>query len=299
MKKENFSFYLGYLLIGLLIKTKMNNKKRYSTALTIAGSDSGGGAGIQADLKTFSSLGVFGASVITSITAQNTCEVRAIEILSPVIIRQQLETVLDDIVVDAVKTGMLPNSETIEVVASIIDEYDLKTVVVDPVMVATSGARLASDSITHSFRNELYKRTTLITPNIPEAEILSGVKINEATDMQKAADILLSQGCKFVLIKGGHLPDSQIVDMLFSQNKEPLLFSSPKIQTKNLHGTGCTLSSAITAYMSLGFSIEDAVQSAKQYIFHAIHAGNDVVTGRGGGPVNHFFEPKPLNTRII
>ncbi|WP_165041110.1 bifunctional hydroxymethylpyrimidine kinase/phosphomethylpyrimidine kinase [Dysgonomonas sp. ZJ709] len=275
----------------------MNNKKRYLSALTIAGSDSGGGAGIQADLKTFSAIGVFGISVITAITAQNTQEVRAIETLSPSIIRQQLETVLDDMLIDTVKTGMLPNSDTVEIVASIIDRYNLQTVIMDPVMISTTGSKLVSASTIHSFREELYKRITLITPNIPEAEILSGIKITQESDMQKAADVLLNQGCNAVLIKGGHLPKANVVDIFFSQNKAPVSFSSKNIRTSNLHGTGCTLSSAIAAYMALGMDIEIAVRAAKQYITNAIYSGKDIITGKGCGPLNHFFKPEPLNTK--
>ncbi|MDR1884530.1 MAG: bifunctional hydroxymethylpyrimidine kinase/phosphomethylpyrimidine kinase [Prevotella sp.] len=275
----------------------MNNKiKRYPTALTIAGSDSGGGAGIQADIKTFSAIGVFAASVITSITAQNTREVRAVEVLSPIIIRQQLEAVLDDITIDAVKTGMLPSPEAIETVASIIDRYQLKTVIVDPVMIATSGARLASAFISGSFRQELYRRIDLVTPNIPEAEALSGVTVQTEKDFRKAADVLLAQGCPAVLIKGGHLSSAASTDVLFRQDKEPVSFSSPHIHSSNLHGTGCTFSSAIAAYMALGKELEAAIESAKTYIASAIREGSGITTGKGYGPVNHFFNPQRLET---
>ncbi|MDR3340468.1 MAG: bifunctional hydroxymethylpyrimidine kinase/phosphomethylpyrimidine kinase [Candidatus Symbiothrix sp.] len=272
----------------------MNKTKRYPTALTIAGSDSGGCAGIQADIKTFSALGVFGASVITSITAQNTREVRAVEILSPEIIRQQAEAVLDDIAVDAIKTGMLPSPEIIEVVASIIDRYQPKTVIVDPVMVATVGARLAAASIADAFREKLYPRITLITPNIPEAEALSGVEIHSEKDFQQAAEVLLKQGCTAVLIKGGHLSNACSTDILFRRGKEPLSFSAPHVDSSNLHGTGCTFSSAIAAYMALGEDFETAINAAKTYITAAIFYGSGITTGKGYGPVNHFFIPKSL-----
>lgn len=271
--------------------------KRYPTALTIAGSDSGGCAGIQADLKTFSATGVFGASVITSVTAQNTREVRAVEILSPHIVRQQLETVLDDFTIDAVKTGMLPSPEIIETVASVIDRYKLRTVIVDPVMVATSGARLTPASTADAFQRHLFHRITLITPNIPEAEALSGVKIRSEKEIRQAAEVLLGRGCKAVLIKGGHLSSAYSTDTLFRLEKEPLSFTSPRIDSVNLHGTGCTLSSAIAAYMALDEDLETAVQSAKRYISRAIAAGADVTTGTGHGPVNHFFEPQVLKTK--
>jgi hydroxymethylpyrimidine/phosphomethylpyrimidine kinase len=267
----------------------MSNTKRYPTALTLAGSDSGGCAGIQADLKTFSAIGVFGTSVITSITAQNTQEVRAVEALSPEIIRQQAESVLDDITIDAVKTGMLPSPEIIETVAGIIDRYALKNVIVDPVMVATSGARLASACISGSFRKELYRRIALITPNIPEAETLSGISIQTEKDFQTVAEVLLGQGCPAVLIKGGHLLSAYSVDILFRQDKEPVSFSSPRVDTANLHGTGCTFSSAIAAYCALGQDLELAIKSAKTYISSAIQSGSTMKLGKGHGPVNHFF----------
>jgi hydroxymethylpyrimidine/phosphomethylpyrimidine kinase len=273
----------------------MNSVKRYPSALTIAGSDSGGCAGIQADIKTFSALGVFGTSVITSVTAQNTREVRAVEVLSSAIVRRQLEAVLDDIRIDAVKTGMLPSSRIVEVVASVIDRYQLKTVIVDPVMVATSGDRLSPESVAGAFRHRLYGRISLITPNIPEAEILSGVSIRSEKDFGKAAEILLGQGCPAVLIKGGHLASASSSDILFRHDREPVAFSaSPRIESANLHGTGCTFSSAIAACMALGMDLEAAIASAKDYITSAIRYGSEAVTGKGHGPVNHFFNPKPL-----
>ncbi|MDR1706647.1 MAG: bifunctional hydroxymethylpyrimidine kinase/phosphomethylpyrimidine kinase [Prevotella sp.] len=275
----------------------MKKKKRYPTALTIAGSDSGGCAGIQADLKTFSSLGVFSTSVITAITAQNTNEVRAVEILSPPIIKKQSETVFDDIIVDVVKTGMLPSVEIIKLVASLIDNYNPPAVIVDPVMVATSGARLASTSIVSAFSKYLFSRITLITPNLPEAEALSGIQINSEKDMHTAANILLSQGCPAVLIKGGHSQSPDSTDILFRANKEPVRFSIPRIDSCNLHGTGCTFSSAIAAYIALGYSLEDAIRLAKNYISSAIKAGQNITTGKGYGPVNHFFEPQSLKIK--
>lgn len=273
------------------------SSQRYPAALTIAGSDSGGCAGIQADLKTFSSIGVFGASVVTSVTAQNTKEVRAVHPLSADIVRQQTEAVLDDIIIDVVKTGMLPSVEIIEMLASLIDAYNIRTIIVDPVMVATSGARLASSSTASAFRDFLYSRLTLITPNIPEAEALSGLTIQSEKEMYHAGDILLEQGCRSVLIKGGHLRSGQSTDILFQPDRKPLLFSSPRINSGNLHGTGCSFSSAIAAYMALGNELENAVSFAKSYISSAIYYGKDAITGKGYGPVNHFFEPQSLKYR--
>lgn len=274
----------------------MKKTKRYPTTLTIAGSDSGGCAGIQADLKTFSALGVFGTSAITAITAQNTKEVRAIEVISPDIIAKQLETILDDITVDVVKTGMLPNAEIIEIVASVIDRYSLPKVIVDPVMVATSGARLTSLSIVNAFKDLLYPRITLITPNIPEAEVLSNIKINSEEDIHKAAHIILSQGCRAILIKGGHSKSTDSVDILFRINKDPIAYSTPRIDSHNLHGTGCTFSSAIAAYMALDHELENAIKLAKDYISSAINEGKNIRTGKGFGPVNHAFNPRTLKS---
>lgn len=269
-------------------------KEKYPTALTIAGSDSGGGAGIQADLKTFSALGVFGTSVITAITAQNTTKVQAVEVLSNEIIAAQIDAVMADIMVDAVKTGMLPTPETVEVVAACIKKYNPKALIVDPVMVATTGARLVVNETVEAIRWELFPLATLITPNILEAEILSGHRINSSEDVSVAAEKLLQRGCKAVLIKGGHLKSTDATDVLFQQNQEPITFSHPFVETRNTHGTGCTLSSAIAAYMALGEDLTSAVGKAKDYVNAAIFAGKDIITGKGSGPVNHFFNPQKL-----
>jgi hydroxymethylpyrimidine/phosphomethylpyrimidine kinase len=272
----------------------MSKTKRYPAALTVAGSDSGGCAGIQADLGTFSALGVFGASVITAVTAQNTVEVRAVEILSPEIIRRQAEAVFDDLTIDALKTGMLPTPEIIDTVAFLIDRYHPATVIADPVMTATSGARLAAASTIGAFRERLYPRITLLTPNMLEAEALSGISVRTEDDFHRAADVLLGQGCRAVLIKGGHLASEISTDWLFRQDSAPVSFASPRIRTANLHGTGCTFSSAIAACCALGMNLETAVRSAKTYVTSAIRQGSDIRTGKGNGPVNHFFEPKIL-----
>lgn len=265
--------------------------------MTVAGSDSGGCAGIQADIKTISALGLFGASVITAVTAQNTTEVRAVEVLSPDIVRQQLEAVLDDIAVDAVKTGMLPSPGAIEVVARTIDKYGLRRVVVDPVMVATSGARLGDSSTAEALGELLYPRIALLTPNIPEAEALSGVAIRSEQDIRRTAEVLLARGCRAVLIKGGHWQSVVATDTLFRADAEPVSFSSPRTASRNTHGTGCSFSAAVASYMALDFSLEDAVASAKKYIAAAIETGKNVRTGHGFGPVNHFFNPRPLKTK--
>jgi len=273
----------------------MEQKRKYLTALTIACSDSGGGSGIQADLKTFSSLGVYGTSVITAVTAQNTLQVRSVEILPPDIVREQLKVVLDDFTIDVVKTGMLPTPETVELVAWAMDTYHLPILVVDPVMKSTSGSPLTRANVSQAIRELLYKRLTLITPNIIEASSLSGVIIKKTSDAHLAAEVLLEQGCRAVLIKGGHMVGEQAVDMLFTPDKPMVAFASDFIKTANLHGTGCTVSSAIAAFLAQGYELTEAIGLAKEYVTSAILAGKEVMTGHGNGPLNHFFDP----TKII
>lgn len=267
---------------------------RYPAALTIAGSDSGGGAGIQADIKAFSALGVYGASVITSVTAQNTQGVRGIQPISPEILKGQLDAVFEDITFDAVKIGMLHNKTAAEIVVEAIDTYSPCPIILDPVMISTSGNKLLQDDAIDIIVRELFKRTSLVTPNIDEAEFLSGMKITSEKDMYLAADRLLASGCRAVLIKGGHLKGDEMTDLLFTSDLPPVRLSTETIATTNGHGTGCTLSSAIAAYMALGNDLPEAVRLAKRYITEAIQAGKEVRTGHGHGPLNHFYSPVPL-----
>lgn len=268
---------------------------RYPVALTIAGSDSGGGAGIQADLKTFSALGVFGASAITSITAQNTQGVRGIQAISPEIVEGQIHAVFEDLTVDAVKIGMLHNREAARIVARSIDRFSPSKIILDPVMISTSGSKLIEDETIEIIVRELFHRVTLVTPNIDEAAFLSGMPIRDEEEMGIAAQKLLSLGCRAVLMKGGHLEGKEMADILFTRDEEaPLRLAVPTIHTQNTHGTGCTLSSAIAAYMALGKELPEAVRAAKDYITAALRAGADVKTGHGHGPLDHFFAPVPL-----
>jgi hydroxymethylpyrimidine/phosphomethylpyrimidine kinase len=272
----------------------IQRKYRYATALTIAGSDSSGGAGIQADLKTFSALGVYGMSAITSITAQNTLGVRGIQPISSEILRGQLNAVFEDSIIDAVKTGMLHNKEAVEIVAETIDCFKPAFIVVDPVMISTSGSKLIEDVAIEAIITMLFSRSSLITPNIDEAELLTGMKIRDINDMSRAAYKLMDMGCHAVLMKGGHLEGEEMTDMLFLPETEPLSFSSTKISTKNTHGTGCTFSSAIAAYVALGYSMGKAVEAAKGYITKALSNGANVQEGHGYGPLNHLFDPQPI-----
>lgn len=252
-------------------------------ALTIAGSDSGGGAGIQADLKTFAALGVHGMSVITSITAQNTYEVRAVHDVPLDVIKAQFEAVVEDIGVDAAKTGMLSNSAIIELVASLISKYGV-TLVVDPVMIAKSGAPLLREDAVDTLVRKLIPLATVITPNKPEAERLSGIKISSLEDAKVVAkELVEGLGAKAAVVKGGHMSGGESVDVLYYDGRF-YEFRSPRIESRNTHGTGCSFSAAITAELAKGRSIPEAVKLAKEFITTAIMYGLPI--GRGYGPVN-------------
>ena len=269
--------------------------KTYPVVLTIAGSDSSGGAGIQADLKTMSAIGVFGTSAITAITAQNTCEVRAIQGIDPDIVRQQIEAVLDDLPCHTVKLGMLYARPTIDAIADCLAHYPLDHIVLDPVMVSTSGCRLIEEEAIEAVKSRLLPRATLVTPNIPEAEILSGLPVTNEREMELAARRLFQIGCRAVLIKGGHLEGAESCDLLFTPQADPVRYTSPRIATRNTHGTGCTFSSAIASYLALGHDLPDAVAAAKTYLTRALEAGADVTIGHGHGAVNHLFAPLRFN----
>ena len=259
-------------------------------ALTIAGSDSGGGAGIQADLKTFSALGVYGASVITALTAQNTREVRAIHDVDAAFIASQLDAVCDDLAISAVKIGMLSRPEVIQTVAAAIRRRRLHPVVLDPVMVAKSGDALLRDEAVGALREELLPLATLITPNLPEAGVLlaRAAPANE-NEMIAAARELQRLGSAAVLLKGGHLAGEQSPDVLLSGDHLQTL-PAPRIATRNTHGTGCSLSSAIAALLARGLELRDAVRDAKHYMQDAIAAADrlQIGDGHGHGPVHHF-----------
>lgn len=271
--------------------TASTNLPRYARVLSIAGSDSGGGAGIQADLKTMSALGCYGMTAITALTAQNTQGVRGIHGVPPQFLQDQLDAVLQDIGTDAVKIGMLHAPEVVQVVAATIDCYQLKNVVLDPVMVATSGDRLIAEATVGELVRELFPRAAVITPNLDEAGLLLGRTIHGADELEQAAQDLLAMGAKAVLVKGGHLPGDEVVDLLAMGDGLRLRLASARIATHNGHGTGCTLSSAIACQLALGHNLPDAVQRARQYILGAIAAGADVHTGQGQGPLNHGWQP--------
>lgn len=270
---------------------------RYCRVLTIAGSDSGGGAGIQADLKTFAALGCYGMSAITALTAQNTVGVQAIHAVPASFLRQQIVSVIEDIGVDAVKIGMLHEPGVVEVVAWAIDHFGLRKVVLDPVMVATSGDRLIAAETVEVLVRELFPRACLVTPNLDEASLLLGRPLTTAAELAPAARDLLSLGAQAVLLKGGHLAGDEVEDLLCRGEGEELSLRSPRIASRNVHGTGCTLSSAIAAYLALGEDLGSAVRQARAYILRAIEAGAAVRTGQGHGPLNHGHDPVATQLR--
>jgi hydroxymethylpyrimidine/phosphomethylpyrimidine kinase len=259
--------------------------KSIRKALTIAGSDSGGGAGIQADLKTFAALGVYGTSALTAITAQNTVGVTQVFELSPKLVGAQIDAIIEDIGAHALKTGMLASAGIIDTVAKKIRQHRLKNLVVDPVMVATSGDLLIKKNAVAALRSRLFPLATVVTPNIPEAEELTHMKLRSVDDIEQAARRIVAMGAQTVVIKGGHRKGPAID--LFFDGKRIRALQAPRIRTKNTHGTGCTFSAAIAAYLAQGNDIESAVRSAKNYITAAIRDGFTV--GAGHNPVHHFY----------
>lgn len=271
----------------------MNVKKSYPTVLSIAGSDSGGGAGIQADLKTFSSLGVYGATAITAITAQNTQGVHSQFALPPQMVYDQIIAVMEDIHPSVIKIGMLSNVQVATVVADALERYSIP-IILDPVMVSSSGHSLLSAEAQEVLKERLLPMAQLVTPNIPEMEALSDMPLSTISDKYNAAKHLLSLGVQSVLLKGGHEEGEVKVDILYQKSPQGIItcsFSSDTLNTRNIHGTGCTLSSAIAAYMARGLALKEAISSAKIYITEAIKAGADISVGKGYGPVNHLFNP--------
>lgn len=254
-------------------------------ALTIAGSDSGGGAGIQADLKTFTALGVFGTSAVTSVTAQNTNGVFGVYDIPIDGIIKQLEAVFSDIGTDAIKIGMLSKKEIVQAVTAQLKSVSVP-IVVDPVMVAKGGSPLLADDAKEEIKRELLSLATVITPNIPEAEVLTGLKIESIDDMKKAAEKLLTYGSKSVIVKGGHLTEDAVD--LFYDGEQWLTLPGVRIETKNTHGTGCTYSSAITAELAKGKDLVTAIKNAKEFIQLAIAGADELMIGSGHGPTNHW-----------
>lgn len=271
-------------------------QRRYHVALSIAGSDSSGGAGIQADIKTFSALGVYGATAITAITAQNTVGVHSQLALPAQMVYDQIMAVVDDVNPSVIKLGMLSNVEIATTVAEALMQCDVP-IILDPVMVSSSGHRLLSIEAQEVVKRRLLPMATLVTPNIPEMEALTSMPLTTAEQKHAAAQYLLSLGAHAILLKGGHEEGDTKRDILYintTSGIEVSYFTSPTIQTNNIHGTGCTLSSAIAAYMARGCTLTEAVGRAKEYVSEAIQMGADVSIGSGFGPVNHLYNPQKM-----
>jgi hydroxymethylpyrimidine/phosphomethylpyrimidine kinase len=267
-----------------------HNQMKYNTVLTIAGSDSGGGAGIQADIKAISAMGCFASSAITAITAQNTLGVDAVHPVPLDILAAQIDAVLSDIGTDAIKIGMLHSAEVVSLVADKIEQYGITNVVLDPVMVSTSGHKLIEDNAIEIMKNRLIPLARVITPNLPEAEILSGCTITAQQEFPQIATLLSHNNSTSVLLKAGHLNGDTLTDYFYNaEDGSMTLLPSKRVDTRNTHGTGCTLSSALAAALARGESLTEAAISAKRYIEQAIITGAKYDIGHGHGPVNHFF----------
>lgn len=268
----------------------ISSMKKYFRVLTIAGSDSGGGAGLQADLKTFAALECYGMSAVTALTAQNTCGVTAVQPVPAAFVTAQLEAVFSDIGTDAVKIGMLHNAEVIEAVTSCLRRFKVKNVVLDPVMVAKGGDRLLEEKAVAVMLSELVPLVDVLTPNLPEAEVLLNRPIEGDLEMDRAAQQLAKLGARAVLLKGGHLKGEVCRDLLHIYRTDEMTeFAEKRIETCNLHGTGCTLSAALAAFLARGCTLLEAASQAKQYLSAALQAGASYQIGQGHGPLHHFY----------
>ena len=265
-------------------------KKNYYRVLTIAGTDSGGGAGVPADIKAISACGCYAECAVTAVTVQNTLGVKAVHDIPPEIIKAQIKAVLDDLGADSIKIGMLSKPETVKAVAEAVKFSDVKNIVLDPVMVSTSGHRLLSEEAVEVLKNELLPLADIITPNLPEAEVLLSRKISSQDETEKCAEDLAQLGRTSVLLKAGHFEDDDLFDVLYNfETKQVTKYEARRIKTQNTHGTGCTLSSALAAFLAQGLSLECAVENAENYIQNAIREGADYQLGSGHGPVKHFW----------
>lgn len=272
---------------------------KYPSVLTIAGSDSGGGAGIQGDVKTISSLGCFATTAITAITVQNTMGLTGIHRIPPVIVKEQIEAILTDITPDAIKIGMVHSLQLIETITQALQPHIHIPIVFDPVMVASSGDNLIENNTVSGMINHLFPIAALVTPNLDEATILAGMPVHNLATMRTAGIKIRELGCKAVLLKGGHMKGDKLTSLYFSADGDIEEFHYDRIDTSNTHGTGCTLSSAIAAYIALGITLRDAVAYAQKYVNEAIINGRDTKTGKGNGPLNHFFNPQILSNKGV
>lgn len=285
--KPHFVLYrfLFYLCEENIKKTKM---KLHPVILSIAGSDCSGGAGIQADIKTISALGGYAASAITAVTVQNTLGVYAVQAMSPEIVSGQIEAVMEDLQPTAIKIGMVNDIRIVRVIADCLRKYSPQHVVYDPVMVSTSGRKLMTDEAIEEIKKELLPLVTLLTPNLDEATVLSGKSILNIQDMEEAAQRMTDCFQTNILLKGGHLNSNEMCDLLYTSDHTCHIYKEEKVESKNLHGTGCTLSSAIATNLAKGHPMQEAILQAKKYITQAILAGKDLNIGHGNGPLWHF-----------
>ncbi|MEH6406413.1 MAG: bifunctional hydroxymethylpyrimidine kinase/phosphomethylpyrimidine kinase [Leeuwenhoekiella sp.] len=267
---------------------------KYPSVLTIAGFDGSGGAGIQADIKTASALGCFSTSVLTALPVQNTTGVKSIFSIPTKVVEDQITTIMEDILPDAIKIGMVHTTDLAITIAETLAKYKKIPVVFDPVMVATSGHKLIEDSTVESLITNLLPLAAVITPNMDEAAILAQIPVNTVDDMYLAGEKIMKLGCTSVLLKGGHLKSERLTSLYFQKDGSVKEFSFEKISTKNVHGSGCTLSSAIATFIARGKTLEEAVALGQDYVNKAIYGSRDVVIGKGNGPLNHFFNPEKL-----
>jgi hydroxymethylpyrimidine/phosphomethylpyrimidine kinase len=267
---------------------------KYPSVLTIAGFDGSGGAGIQGDIKAISATGCYATSVLTAIAVQNTCGVKSIFPIPSSVVQEQINAIVEDIFPDAIKIGMVHTSELVETIVNTLQIHPTTPIVFDPVMVATSGHKLIEDSTIQTIIQKLFPIATLITPNLDEASILANMPIYTVEDMYTAGKKIMDLGCRAVLMKGGHLPTKELTSLYFSSKNEIVPFHFEKIETKNTHGSGCTLSSAIASYIAQGLDVQTAVKQGQEYVHGAIENGKDVITGKGNGPLNHFYHPQKL-----
>jgi hydroxymethylpyrimidine/phosphomethylpyrimidine kinase len=269
-------------------------KYKYPSVLTIAGFDGSGGAGIQADIKATSALGCFSTSVLTALPVQNTQGVRKIYPIPVEAVADQIKAILDDIVPDAIKIGMVHTPQLVEAIVSTLSQYERIPIVFDPVMVATSGHRLIEEETITALTEMLFPIADVITPNMDEAAILADMKVETLEDLYTAGKKIKKLGCKTILLKGGHQETSTITSLFYDEHETYHSFETLKFNTNNTHGSGCTLSSAIAAYIAQGKTLYDAVSLGQEYTYKAIENGTDVQTGLGNGPLNHFFNPQKL-----
>tara|TARA_R110002167_G_scaffold366411_1_gene596154 strand:+ start:57 stop:890 length:834 start_codon:yes stop_codon:yes gene_type:complete len=269
-------------------------KYKYPSVLTIAGFDGSGGAGIQADIKTISAIGLYATSVLTALPVQNTQGVKNIFSIPIKAVAEQLETIMEDIVPDAIKIGMVHTPELVDVIVQKLQDYKYIPIVFDPVMVATSGHRLIEEETIGDIIEKLLPVADIITPNMDEAAILSKAKVETLKDMQLAGECIKELGCRNILLKGGHQKTEIITSLLLDESNTYYSFEFHKIDTNNTHGSGCTLSSAIASFLAMGKTMYEAVELGQQYVYNAIKYGADTKTGKGNGPLNHFFNPQKL-----